>query len=512
MAEKKGTSRKIKTVDGIIPIVRNLRSRKKRVILCHGVFDLLHPGHIRHLEEAKMQGDVLVVTLTKDKMVRKGPGRPVFNERLRAESLAALECVDYVAINEGATAVEPIKKIKPHLYVKGGEYSKREDDLTGKIYDEENAVRSVGGDVYFTNDITFSSTALLNTHFNVFPDDAGRFLEKFKKKYTSEGIIEALRDFKKLKVLVIGDVIIDSYCYCAGLGKPSKDNIIATRYLYEEQFAGGTLAVANHVAGFVDGVELVSLTGGEKEHSDFIKSKLNPRIKTRLFKKKGMKTVVKKRFLDPSFLAKMFELCYIDDFILDDPIEKEIVSYLRSVISKYDLVIVSDFGHGLMSPGIVKLVCDKAKFLAVNTQTNSANTGYNFITKYPRADYICIDEPEVRMAMQDKFSDLTRIVPALRRKVRSKTVAITRGHKGALFYDGKNGFFDVPVFSKEIVDRIGAGDACLSVTSLAVASGMSLDQAAFICNAVGALAVLIVGNRTPVEPVSLYKFIVTLLK
>ncbi len=512
MKIKHKTYRKIKNFEKLVEIAHSLRAKKKRIVLCHGVFDLLHPGHIRHLESAKQQADTLIVTLTKDEMVKKGPGRPVFNQRLRAESLAALSCVDYVAINEWPTAVEAIKKIKPHLYAKGAEYSKREDDLTGKIYDEENAVKSIGGDVYFTDDITFSSTSILNNHFNVFPNEARQFLNKFKKKYSCERVITRLKSLKDMRVLVIGDTIIDSYCYCTGMGKPSKDNIIAAKYLYNEEFAGGALAVANHVAGFCDHVSLVSLIGGENGYFDFIKSRLRENIKQKFFIKKDINTIVKKRFLDPSFLSKMFELCYLDYFILDKDLEQNIVGYLDSVVKGYDLVIVSDFGHGLISPKIVKLICAKAKFLAVNTQLNSANTGFNLITKYPRADYICIDEPEIRMAMQDRFSDLRRIMPLLDKKVNSKLIAVTKGHEGAIFYEKKKNFVSVPVFSKEIVDRTGAGDACLSVTALAAASGMPIELTGFICNAVGALAVLIVGNKNSIEPIALYKFIVTLLQ
>jgi rfaE bifunctional protein kinase chain/domain/rfaE bifunctional protein nucleotidyltransferase chain/domain len=512
MKTERKTYQKIKNFEKLVEIAHSLRAKEKRIVLCHGVFDLLHPGHIRHLESAKQQADILIVTLTKDRMVKKGPGRPVFNQQLRAESLAALSCVDYVAINEWPTAVEAIKKIKPHLYAKGAEYSKREDDLTGKIYDEENAVRSIGGDIYFTNDITFSSTSILNTHFNIFPNEAGQFLRKFKKKYCCEDIITKLKSLKDMKVLVIGDTIIDSYCYCTGMGKPSKDNIIAAKYLYEEEFAGGTLAVANHVAGFCDHVSLVSLIGSENGHSDFIKSRLKKNIKRRFFINKNINTIVKKRFLDPSFLSKMFELCYLDYFILGKDLEQDILAYLDSVIKRYDLVIVSDFGHGFISPKIVKLVSAKAKFLAVNTQLNSANAGFNLITKYPRADYICIDEPEIRMAMQDRFSNLRRIILALDKKINSKLIAVTKGHEGAVFYEKRKSFVSVPVFSKKIVDRTGAGDACLSVTALAAASGMPIEQIGFICNAVGALAVLIVGNKDPVEPIALYKFIVTLLQ
>ena len=121
---------KIKTLEALPKIIVDLKQQGKVVVHCHGVFDLVHPGHIRHFEEAKRQGDVLVVTLTPDEYVNKGPGRPVFQERLRAESLAALQVVDYVAINQWPTAVETILMLRPDVYVKGGEYANQKD-LTG---------------------------------------------------------------------------------------------------------------------------------------------------------------------------------------------------------------------------------------------------------------------------------------------------------------------------------------------------------------------------------------------
>ncbi|MDD5069500.1 MAG: PfkB family carbohydrate kinase [Candidatus Omnitrophica bacterium] len=517
MAREK-ISHKIKSLNELAAIVAKTKRAGKKVVLCHGVFDLLHPGHIRHFSAAKEKGDVLVVTITRDDFVNKGPGRPVFSHNLRAESIAAFECVDYVAINDAPTAVGIIKLIKPDYYVKGKEYSKKDEDLTGKIYDEENAVRSVGGDIHFTEDITFSSTALLNIHFKVFPEDAGKFLRNFKKKYNSEKLIEKLKKMKDLKVLVIGDIIIDEYRYCSGIGKPQKANVIATKYLYDERFAGGSLAVANHVAGFCKHVQLVSLLGGRNpeggiiDYKKFISEKLRPNVKRKIFSKKELMTVVKRRFLDPSFLGKMFELAFIDDFVLDKKLEAKIVDYLKEELKKYDVVIASDFGHGLITKRIVDVLSKHAKFLAVNTQTNSANRGFNLITKYPRADYISIDEPEIQLAMHDRFSGLETLIGELRKKIACQKITVTRGHLGALVYFKKGGFFPVPVFSQEIVDRIGAGDACLSVSSLAAASDFSVEEVGFICNAVGALAVLIVGNRSPVDPVTLYKFITTLLK
>ena len=117
-------------------IREELRRQNKKVVLCHGVFDLIHPGHIQHFQEAKSLGDVLAVSVTAAKYVRKGPGRPYFNDQLRMESLAAIECIDYVLLSEGYTVEDIIEAAQPDLYVKGKEYKRAEDDITGKIVEE----------------------------------------------------------------------------------------------------------------------------------------------------------------------------------------------------------------------------------------------------------------------------------------------------------------------------------------------------------------------------------------
>ena len=147
---------KIKALDDVASSLKPLAVEQKKVVHCHGVFDLLHIGHIRHLEQAKQFGDLLIVTLTPDHHVNKGPNRPAFAEQLRAEAVAALDCVDYVAINKWPTAVETIRLLKPDVYVKGLEYKDSNNDITGKIKEETEAIRSVNGKIQFTEDITFS--------------------------------------------------------------------------------------------------------------------------------------------------------------------------------------------------------------------------------------------------------------------------------------------------------------------------------------------------------------------
>ena len=154
---------KIYELNGLAETLESVRQGGRQVVLCHGCFDLMHPGHIKYLQAAKAMGDVLVVTVSPDRYVDKGPGRPVFDERLRAESLAALECVDYVAVNRWPTAEETLRLLRPDIYVKGQEFEKLEDK-TGKIQKEYEVLREIGAEMRFTHEIVFSSTELINKY------------------------------------------------------------------------------------------------------------------------------------------------------------------------------------------------------------------------------------------------------------------------------------------------------------------------------------------------------------
>jgi rfaE bifunctional protein nucleotidyltransferase chain/domain len=510
---RKDNRSKIKKLNEIAQILDDLRKQGKKIVHSHGVFDLLHPGHLKHFASARKKGDVLVVTVTADEYVNKGPGRPAFNQQLRAESIAAIECVDFVAINEWPTSVKIIEKLKPHLYVKGSDYAKKEDDLTGKIFEEQGAVESVGGEIVFTDEITFSSSNLINNHFCPYPEETKDFFAQFQKTYTSSNVIDYLKDIEYKKVLILGDIIIDEYYYCVGMGKTQKDNIIATKFLNKEAFAGGVLAAANHLAGFCKDITLMSSIGTGNDYTNFIIHHLNPNIKTSFFSRENVPTVVKRRFVDPNFLTKLFEICYLNNTdALQTSLENKVCDYLNSHLGEFDMVMVTDFGHGLITRKIVGVLCDKANFLAVNVQTNSSNLGFNLVTKFPRADYICIDELEIRLATQNNFSNAEDLILQISKKLSCDKVIITRGHKGSLAYSKNQVFVKTPVFSKKVVDRIGAGDAFFSITAPCVFADNPMEAVGFIGNAVGAMKVLIVGNRSSIQPTPLYKYITTLLK
>jgi len=233
-------AQKIKSLEEVANEVGALRAAGKKTVHCHGVFDLLHIGHLRHLNGARNLGDVLVVTITPDHLVNKGPGRPAFTETLRAEALAMLECVDLVAINRWPTAIEPIKILRPNFYVKGSDYIDAGKDISGGIVQEQEAVEEGGGKIVFTEDITFSSSNLLNRHFPSFPKEVSEYLASFSVRHPTDKVLDYLKGAKDLKVLLVGETIIDEYEYCETMGKSGKEPILAARHLRTERFAGGS--------------------------------------------------------------------------------------------------------------------------------------------------------------------------------------------------------------------------------------------------------------------------------
>ena len=174
-------SKKIISIKNLKKVVLKLKAKRKKIVLCHGIFDLLHIGHIKHFKEAKKLGDVLVVTLTPDRFVNKGPSKPVFNEKLRLEAIAALDVVDFVSLNTSPTAIVPVQELKPNIYCKGPDYKNHRNDISGQIKNEINMVKKIGGKIIYTNAITFSSSKLLNKYGDIYTDQHKSLINRIKK-------------------------------------------------------------------------------------------------------------------------------------------------------------------------------------------------------------------------------------------------------------------------------------------------------------------------------------------
>jgi rfaE bifunctional protein nucleotidyltransferase chain/domain len=506
------TAKKILTLDELSVKAKEYRDSGKKVVLCHGAFDLLHAGHIRYMNSARSEGDILFVTVTADEFVNKGPGRPVFSQDLRVENLGYLSFVDFVAVNNAPTAVNVIDAVKPYAYVKGPDYKKMEDDITGNIYAEKKAVETHGGKIIFTDDIALSSTSLLNEHFGVFPPETKDYLHGFRKKYSHKEINCMLQGLGSLNVLVVGDAIVDEYHYVYPLGQSSKGANLSVKFDSKEQFAGGSLAVANHVAGFAKNVTVVAGLGKQDSHEEFIRSKLQENVTLKPFYFQDAPTIVKRRYVE-SDLVKLFEVYFYNDHPSLEVIDPEVCAWLENNIPQFDLVIVPDFGNGFISENMIEKLCDNSRFLAINTQVNSGNRGYHSINRYPRADFVSLNGPELRVATHDRHESHENLAKKLLVKTGAKNFAVTLGSAGALLLDKNLEItHKTPILSTKVLDRIGAGDTFLSLTGLCLGGGLSSEVALFVGSAAAALDVQIVCNREPINPNSLFKYLETLLK
>jgi rfaE bifunctional protein nucleotidyltransferase chain/domain len=506
-----GTNAKVHTLEELIPLLERHRADGRRIVHCHGVFDLLHVGHVRHFEQARRLGDLLVVTLTPDRFVNKGVGRPAFTETLRAEVLASLGCVDYVAINRWPTAVETIHLLRPHVFAKGSEFRNLQDTI-GHVSLEGEAVRSIGGEIVFTEDIVFSSSALINQYMSQYPDHVREFLSDFAARYPAEDVLAPLRAAEGLRVLIVGETILDEYAYCEAIGKSGKEPVLATRYLGTDRFGGGVIACANHTASFVGRVDVLTMLGEGMDQEEFVRGVLKPNVTPMFVEKRGAPTIVKQRFVEKYLSQKLFEVYRMSDEALDERADAELCDRLRAVLPTYDLVIVADYGHGMLGPNAILTLCRHARFLAVNTQSNAGNHGFNMISKYPRADYVCLAQREVALETRTQRLTADEMVRHVADRLDCPRVMMTRGSNGTLFYTAPAEYHRVPALATKVVDRVGAGDAVLCVTSLCVALGAPPEVVAFVGNVVGAEAVTILGNQRSIERIPLYRHVECLLK
>lgn len=508
-------SQKILAYNEAAAIFDQERLAGRRVVQCHGTFDLIHPGHIVHLEEARALGDLLVVTVTDEEHVNKGPGRPCFNDTLRSRTLAALECVDYVVLIPCTAAVEAIRLVKPHIYCKGSEYKDASNDVTGNIHDDLTEVSAHGGEVRYIGSVVFSSTRLLNRHFGHIPESVRVCCQELATRTSAAEIRTMVDGFQNLRVLVLGDTIIDQYACLKVQGLTSKNRIISGRFLHQDTYLGGALAVVRHVKEFCSNVRFVSLLGTEPWVDELVAGALRPEEDATL-REESFTTVVKKRYVEPlqvgNELSKLFSINYLSDEAPSQGVQDRLFEVVRREMKQCDVVLLTDFGHGLMQKKLRELVQEEAPFLVLNCQTNSNNHGFNIITRqYQRADAFSLDNQEIMLSCGLRDFDAHAELTSIAQRFGAKYAWLTRGSIMTLGVAVGYEPSEIPPLVSDVTDTVGAGDAFFSVAGLAAVARLPLEVATFISQLAGAQAVNIVGNERPISKTALLKGAMSLL-
>ncbi len=488
--------RKIKTREELLKIIGS-RPREKKIIMCHGVFDLVHPGHVQHLMYAKSKADLLVASLTSDAHVSKANFRPYVPQDLRAMNLAALEAIDYVIIDENPNPIENIKYLQPDYFAKGYEYT--DGGVHPKTREEMTALESYGGEVIFTpGDVVFSSSAFIEMG----PPKISA--EKLVTLMQSEGVTfqalrDALRKCEGVRVHVVGDTIVDSYTYCHLIGGTAKTPTFSVKYDREVDFTGGAAVVAKHLRKTGAGVRFSTVLGDD-ELGRFVRDDLEKHgVECRAAVDHTRPTTNKNVFIAGGY--RMLKVDRVDNRPVSDRILDHLKDSLRETSA--DAVVFSDFRHGVFGRHSIPELTQCIPSGALKVADSQVANRWGNILDFQGFDLITPNEREARFALGDQDSVIRPLALDLYKKANCRTLILKVGEQGVLAYRAPSGdvrsFFTVDSFVTNLVDAVGAGDALLAYATLATVATKSPVIASILGSIAAAIACEHEGNN-PVAP------------
>ena len=297
------------------------------------------------------------------------------------------------------------------------------------------------------------------------------------------------------------------------MGKSGKEPILALRDIDTEEYLGGAAAISRHLSTFCKQISLLTMVGEKGEHLENIKQRLPKNVNFKYIKKKNSPTIIKRRFLDKISNNKVLGVYTINDEILSGKNEKLFNNILKKTIPNFDLVIVSDYGHGLISKKSANLICKLSKYLALNAQVNAANVGYHSMRNYKNVDCVIINEKEIRHETRDRNSKIEDLMKSLTDQQNIKNLIVTRGISGSVLYNKKDKKFNsCEAYAKTSVDKIGAGDAMLSIIALCLKSKFNGELALLAASLAAAHSVETIGNKEAINKTQILKTLDNILK
>lgn len=481
----------------------------KSVGLCHGVFDVLHSGHIEYFKEAATLVDILVISVTSDKFVNKGSNRPINNAAHRMISLAALESVDYVIESNDNSAIKIIQILKPNFYFKGKDYDRSVntdiEDNSGFLDAEINAVKEFGGKIYFTKSELKSSSKIINSSYK-YTKEQQHVISHVKNYFERNNLKSILNNLSSKNISIIGEIILDKYIFTESLGKSGKHPIVAEKEVSRKEIYGGIIPVAHIIKSFVgENYRLISV-------HDQLNNKIENLKENLIFRDSNHTEIIKTRFINDKTNTFMYELYEMNDQFISLKTEKKILNSLIKLQNNTDLLIVLDFGHGLLTPKLREFICAEFQFTAINAQRNAGNRGFNNIGKYSKADIVVLNGEEVELEFRQKKVDLIQSAEILHSKLNAKIIAITDGSNGLILSNGKEAVRVPAIHTGPIADRTGAGDTLFAILSLFSLEIQDLTVLGYLGNLAGSMNLTGFGNEIPITADALVKTLVYGLK
>jgi rfaE bifunctional protein kinase chain/domain/rfaE bifunctional protein nucleotidyltransferase chain/domain len=491
------------------------RAAGKRVVQCHGCFDIVHPGHLRHLRHARAQGDILLVSITGDSMIDKGTGRPLIPQELRAENLAALDCVDWVYIESRPTAIELLEESRPDIYVKGREYENNNDP---RFKAEQQTVLKHGGRIVFSSgDVVFSSSALIAAlEQSIDPYHARLRSLLNRDNLAGEELSRLISSFRGKRIAVIGEVILDTYILCDRPDVAGESPIMTLRPVERRSYDGGAAIIARHAAAMGALPILITALDDSPESAALRRRLTAEGIEVRSILA-SRPISEKQRFLVGA--QKMMKLDLIERIEPDAAKQEEFLTLVEQTLSTsalgtrnsalsfpFDATIIADFGLGLLSQSLLRRLCPLARRHSriLSGDVSGKRSNLSYLTDM---DLLCPSETELRETYRQFDESLPAVAYHLLSATRAKHALITMGSEGLVAFDRTPDFTSsagewgtkvtaehVPALAATAIDPLGCGDALLAAATLTLACGGSLLAAGFLGAAAAATQVQRLGN------------------
>ena len=491
--------RKIKTRDELRDIIGSY-PRTRKVIMCHGAFDLVHPGHLRHLMYARGKADILVASLTSDAHISKANYRPFVPQMLRAMNLAALELVDFVIVDDNATPLENIAFLQPDFFAKGYEYFEGPGGIHPKTQQEMEVLASYGGETIFTpGDVVFSSSRFIDqTPPNLGPEKLLTLMES--ENVTFDGLRTAVRGLQGIRVHVLGDSIVDSYHYCTPIGSSaSKTPTLSVKQEQEIDFAGGAAIVSRHIREAGADVTFSTVLGDDPL-KDFV---------LREMEQHGVKCLpcidqTRVTTQKAAYIANGYRLLKVDR-VDNRPISDKIVIELRANLAStpVDVCVFSDFRHGIFTRATIPELTSSLPTGALRVGDSQVASRWGNILDFHGFDLITPNEREARFSLGDQDSVIRPLALELYKRAGCRFLILKLGERGVITYRAPShdvrSFFTIDSFTDKVIDPVGAGDALLAYATLALVATGNEVIASILGNFAAAVACEHEGNR-PVLP------------
>ena len=482
------TNSKVDHMETLIQQIRTAAGPQSRIVFVSGTFNVLHPGHLRLLNFAAECGDYLVVGVNNDSY----DGVHV-SQQLRLAGVRSIGIVNHAFVLEESLETV-IRILRPDAVIKGKEHEH-------KINSEKAVLESYGGRLLFSSgEVRFSSLDLIQRELKESDLSTIHKPLDYPKRH-SFGMVELMeivQKFSGIRVVVIGDLIVDEYINCEPLGMSQEDPTIVVSPIRSDKFIGGAGIVAAHARGLGAQVSFLTVVG-EDNTSRFAQEQLRIHdVNSVLVPDASRPTTLKQRYRARN--KTLLRVSHLRQHDISQTIADRLFSAAAPLIADADLFIFSDFNYGVLPQSLVDRLAAECKrhdvMMAADSQSSSQ---VGDVSRFRGMGLLTPTEHEARLAVRDFGSGLVVLADMLREKAQAREIIVKLGSEGVLIHAPKDNSSEwvtdkLPAFNSAPKDVSGAGDSLLICVALALAVGTDIWRSAYLGSVAAACQVGRVGN------------------